>query len=200
MKFLSSLPRPDARQRWWLWLPLLGVGAWLSFFGDKISPGSEAEQSLPTRRPAPPALLPVAAKISPVRTAVPSASQPADSLLALVRRESVITVPSGLSETSPPAARDLFAVRSWTPPPPPPPPPPPAPAPVAPPIPFVFVGKKLEAGAWEIYLSHGEQTLVVHKGQVVEGMYRIEKIDPPHMQLTYLPLNQVQTVSIGERP
>jgi hypothetical protein len=90
----------------------------------------------------------------------------------------------------------LFAARNWNPPPPkvvdaPPPPP------TAPPMPFVYVGKKLEAGMWEIFLSNGTDIRVARKNSVIDGVYRVSDISPPTLTLTYLPLNQVQQLNIG---
>jgi hypothetical protein len=96
------------------------------------------------------------------------------------------------------SGRDLFSARSWNPPPPPPPPAQEPAAPVAPPLPYAFLGKKLEAGSWEIYLNKGEQTVIVREGEIVDGAWRVDKIAPPSMALTYLPLGQVQTLPIGE--
>ena len=93
---------------------------------------------------------------------------------------------------------DLFPVANW-----PPalpvqtlPSPPPAP-PVAPSLPFKFIGKKLEASNWEVYLARDQRTLVATKGAVLEGSYRVDAIEPPTMRLTYLPLDQVQQLNIG---
>jgi hypothetical protein len=90
----------------------------------------------------------------------------------------------------------LFAARNWNPPPPklvvaPPPPP------TAPPMPFVYVGKKLEAGMWEIFLSNGTDIRVARINSVIDGVYRVSDIRPPTLTLTYLPLNQVQQLNIG---
>ncbi len=65
-------------------------------------------------------------------------------------------------------------------------------------MPFAYLGKKLEGGAWEVYLGQGEKTFVVREGQVLEGQYRVESIKPPQMELMYLPLGQAQNLSIGE--
>jgi hypothetical protein len=90
----------------------------------------------------------------------------------------------------------LFASHSWEPPPPPVAPAPPPP-PTAPPLPYTYVGKKLEAGAWEVYLARGDQVLVVRPDTVIENTYRVGAILPPTLNLTYLPLNQLQPLSIG---
>lgn len=91
----------------------------------------------------------------------------------------------------------LFDSQTWDPPPPPPPKPGPPPPPVAPPIPYVVIGKKLEDQAWEVYLTRGEQTFIAREKLVLENQYRIDSIKPPTMTLTYLPLNQTQTLTIG---
>ncbi len=94
----------------------------------------------------------------------------------------------------------IFGRQDWTPPPPPPPPPepaPPAPAPVAPPLPFTYIGKSLQDGAWEIYLVRGDRTHLVRENMTIDGTYRVDAIKPPVLTLTYLPLNQVQQLNIG---
>ncbi len=91
----------------------------------------------------------------------------------------------------------LFDSQTWDRPPPPPPKPGPPPPPVAPPLPYVVIGKKLEDQAWEVYLTRGEQTFIAREKLVIEGQYRVDSIKPPTMTLTYLPLNQTQTLTIG---
>ena len=90
-----------------------------------------------------------------------------------------------------------FASRNWTPPPPPPPPAQPPPPPSAPPLPFTFLGKAQEKGAWEVFLARGNDILIVRNQMVVDGVYRIDAIAPPSLKITYLPLNQVQQLNIG---
>ena len=94
------------------------------------------------------------------------------------------------------APGDVFSAHSWT-----PPPPPPAPAPVvkptAPAIPFTVLGKKQENGTWEVFLGRQDRTYIVKTKDVIEGMYRVEAINPPTMMLTSLPLNESQSLSIG---
>lgn len=90
-----------------------------------------------------------------------------------------------------------FASRNWTPPPPPAPPAPPPPAPAAPPLPFTYLGKAQEKGAWEVFLARGNETLIVRNQMVIDGVYRIDAIAPPSLTITYLPLKQVQQLNIG---
>ena len=181
-------------KRWWLWLPLLALGAWLAVFGDK-SPAVDAAQSLPSVPPA-------AARVPRADTAADSDRRttpiaPSSSTLALVPRDQLFAQAAEAAPAEKPAVRDLFSTRSWT---PPPPPPPPAvvPPPVAPPLPFTFLGKKLEGETWEVYLARGEQTFVARVGQVLEGEWRIETIAPPTLSVIYVPLGLPQTLSIGD--
>lgn len=103
-------------------------------------------------------------------------------------------VPRG---TETPDQVDPFGAHDWTPPPPPPPPLPPPPPPQAPQLPFSYLGKELVDGRLEVFLSRQDRTFIVREDDVIEGTYRVEKISPPTMVLTYLPLKQQQTLSIG---
>jgi hypothetical protein len=91
---------------------------------------------------------------------------------------------------------DAFAALDWRPPPPPPPKPIVQP-PVAPPLPYTVIGKKLEDGAWQVFLRRDDQILVVKTLDTIDNAYRVEEIRPPVMTLTYLPLQSRQTFSIG---
>jgi len=90
--------------------------------------------------------------------------------------------------------RDAFASRTWDPPPPKEGKPPPPQAPV---LPYTYVGKKQEAGEWEVYLALGEDIRIVRSNMTLDGNYKIGAITPPTLGLTYLPLQQMQTLSIG---
>lgn len=165
----------------------LAIAGWLALFGDK-TPSSDITEPvarpLVQRRPAD------TGRSAPVRTAAKIDSEP--TILALQPRESLIG--PTLDEKSP---ASLFNSHSWAPPPPPPPKPAPPPPPTAPPLPFTYIGKKLEGGTWEVYLARGDQTVIINKQSVIDGTYRVESIRPPQLVLTYLPLNQQQTLTIG---
>jgi hypothetical protein len=99
------------------------------------------------------------------------------------------------------AGEGIFMGQNWNPPPPPasalaqsnaPPPPP-----TAPPVPYNYFGKAVADGRWEVYLARGDKTYVVRDKTVIEGAYRVDRIAPPLMTVTYLPLNQVQQINIG---
>ncbi|WP_382174774.1 hypothetical protein [Hydrogenophaga luteola] len=68
---------------------------------------------------------------------------------------------------------------------------------MAPPLPFSFLGKKAEGGAWEVYLARGDLSYIVREGTTFAEVYRVESIRPPEMTLTYLPLEQTQVMNIG---
>lgn len=107
-----------------------------------------------------------------------------------------------LARAQPPAA-ELFAAKSWyvAPPPPPPQPPPPPPAPVmpsAPPLPFAFMGRMIEAERLTVFLVKGERVYLASEGDVIDDIYKLEKIEPGQLTLLYLPLNAVQTLAVGE--
>lgn len=89
-------------------------------------------------------------------------------------------------------------------------PPPPAPkpersvdvAPVAPPFPHQWVGRfddEASAGSKPLrraVISGPVSTWVAREGDVIEGQWRIDQIQDRLMRLTYLPLQQSQTVAM----
>ena len=59
------------------------------------------------------------------------------------------------------------------------------------------IGKQFEQGRWTVFLAAADEPLVVHQGDIIEEHYRVDRIAPPTMALTYLPLHQTQTLQIG---
>jgi hypothetical protein len=163
----------------------LALAAGLLVFGDRSPQGEVAEA---VERPGP-GSSPASARAPGARAATPSV-QPVPVIARLVPRE-ILIGKAGAGMDS------LFGRQDWTPPPPPPPKPAPPPPPAAPPLPFTVIGKSLEDGKWEVYLASGERTHIANEGAVLDGAWRIERIAPPLMTLTYLPLNQVQQLNIG---
>ena len=102
------------------------------------------------------------------------------------------------------AAKDPFAARGWLPPPPPPAPAPVVPVvaeapppPTAPPVPFKFVGLIEEKAAKPAaFIAKGDALFVVHVGDVVENTYRVESFNSAQVVVTYLPLQQRQTIEV----
>ena len=163
----------------------LMVAAGLAIFGDKTSDDAITE----------PVVRASTSDARPTTSATTSgrrAAAEAPVILALLPRESLI---GGARAGKP--VDGIFHAQSWTPPPPPPPKPLPPPPPTAPPLPFTYLGKKLEAAEWEVYLGQGDKIFVVRQKTTVEGTYRVDSIAPPTLSMTYLPLNQQQTLTIG---
>ncbi len=166
----------SARTRWMLWLALMAGAAWLAFFGDS-TPASGA-LSLPTRTAA-------------IAASAPAPSPAGETVVALVSRAQLL----GAAVARPDTPLDPFSTRRWNP--PAPAPRPVSAAPVAPPapplLPYAYLGKKLESGQWEVFLSRGEHSFVVREGGALEGQYRVDRIAPPTLTLTFLPLGQART-------
>lgn len=135
---------------------------------------------------------------APVRTArPPRATPPAAPAAERVALEKLRG--HGLD----PNNADPFAARSWRKPSPRPvagtealaPPPPP---PTAPPLPFVYMGKLVSDEGNAVFLIQGERNLVVHEGDVIDSLYRIDKFAETRVTLTHLPTGIQQTLVIGE--
>jgi hypothetical protein len=133
-------------------------------------------------------------KSAPARPAVAEQSSGQRSLLELERLQTARAQPPGA---------ELFAVKSWLVPPPPPPPAPPqaAPAPLkpsAPPLPFVYMGRMTEEDRVSVFLVKDERAYIVAEGDVIEGTYKLEKIEPRQVTLLYMPLNMSQTLALKD--
>lgn len=178
-------------KRWFLWLPLLGVALWLGLFADK----TPSDLVVPTNSaPVVAQKVSTSASISP-----PLIKTDVIALEELIDRSKLIGSEEPRSAKSV-SWRNLFVSTSWTPPAAPAKPMPltAAPAPTAPAFPFQYVGKKLEDSIWEVYLSRGDRNFLVREGGTLEGTYRIDSITPQRLTVTYLPLGQSQSLSIGE--
>jgi len=86
------------------------------------------------------------------------------------------------------------------------PPPPPVvkasveapPPPVAPPFPHQWLGRFNDETppVPRAVVSGPQSTWVVRAGDVIEGQWRVDRIQDRTMTLTYLPLQQVQTIAM----
>ncbi|RFP12361.1 hypothetical protein D0T25_25120 [Duganella sp. BJB488] len=168
----------------------LAAAAGLVLFGDKSSSGDIAEPVARNRTTAQSVQAPAP------RAGKDGKPQPEVAILRLTPRATLV---GESGEATFASGEGVFQGQNWNPPPPPPPPVSnaPPPAPVAPPMPFTVLGKAVADGAWEVYLARGDKTYVVKNQTVIDGTYRVEKIAPPLMSVTYLPLNQVQQINIG---
>ncbi len=189
----------------WTVLTLALVGAaWLALFSDDdaASRGDVVQAGKPSDVSAPPPGAKGPAK--PVSERARSARDSNTEILELRVRTA-----------SSDSLKALFATTNFAPPRPAAPAPRPAPAPVAvapvpqapasavaaptaPPLPFLFVGKHfIDGSRWEVFVSRGEQTLILRAGQSIDANYRVDSIQPPRMILTYLPLDEKQILNIG---
>jgi len=137
------------------------------------------------------------------------ASAPAANTASAETTPSTATAPAApslptRSRITESASKDPFAARGWLPPPPPPPPlaaeapPPPPPPPTAPPVPFRFVGLLEEKSSKPAaFIAKGDALYVVHVGDVVESTYRVESFNSAQVVITYLPLQQRQTIEVN---
>ncbi|HUF20319.1 MAG TPA: hypothetical protein VMP00_06145 [Burkholderiales bacterium] len=72
------------------------------------------------------------------------------------------------------------------------------PPPSAPPLPFVYMGKLITDGGLSVFLLQGERNLIVREGDTIDSLYRVERISDAGITVLFLPLNQRQTIVIGE--
>lgn len=200
-------------RRYFLMAAAVALAAYLAFFADKSAEGNGAEAIVRTpatsaarpASPSPVATLATSAKL----TAAPSAGgapslAPTGAAGKSVKAERVIPILSlqpraslisdGRSDKP---SESVFQTQSWNPPPPPPPKVQAAPPPMAPPLSFSYLGKMKQDGAWEVYLARGEKVFIARAGSIIEGVYQVNAIVPPTLSLTYLPLKQVQALTIG---
>ena len=68
--------------------------------------------------------------------------------------------------------------------------------PTAPPLPFIYMGKLAENGKMSVFLTRDEKPYVVHIGDVIDGVYRIDAINSTILEMTYLPLSQKQRLNM----
>lgn len=62
---------------------------------------------------------------------------------------------------------------------------------------FSYLGKKYEDGHWTVFLSNQGKTLLASDASILEGDFKVTKLQPPVMEITHLPSKQTQTISIG---
>ena len=123
----------------------------------------------------------------------------ADAVLRVDRLEERVTAlrshgdrpPAKLAKAGP------FDSVSWAPPAPPAAKPPPPPKPTPPPFPYTYMGSMRDDGARTAFFNQGERALAIKVGDVVDERFRVDAMTDQQMQLTYLPLNQGVTVTLG---
>jgi len=73
----------------------------------------------------------------------------------------------------------------------------PPPPPQAPPLPFTYMGRLSEDRDTTVFLTLGDRNLVVKPGDTIDNTYKLEEVGESAIVLTYLPMNQRQTLPIG---
>jgi hypothetical protein len=170
---------PSFNKRWLLWLAMLAAAASLPFVDRSSTAAPPIDGAVD--------LLPAAH-----RSQVAHGNEDPSRLIQPIARDVLIPLRSSRH-----VYRNLFASQSWSPPVQPVAEVAPS-EPSVPATPFTYLGKKLEAGTWEVYLARNDQTLIVREGMTIEDLYRVDRIAPPNLTLTYLPLGTVQNMTIGE--
>jgi len=172
------------RNRLLIMLPVLGIAAWLAFFGDKSPTGKDAG---------------VITAVAPTRSATGESPRAASEIRAVAP----IAANAGAPEKSPrndiklalqaPSPTNLFV--SNAPPPPPPakvvneedlPPPPPN---------FVVIGSVLKDGRFNVFLDKDNQTYVATPGAVIDGN-RVDVVKSDQVQLFNLSTKTTQIIPI----
>lgn len=91
---------------------------------------------------------------------------------------------------------DPFSPSAWVPAPPPvkaePPPPP-----MAPPFPYTYLGRVDDAGKASVLLGRADKSVTAQTGDLIDGVWHVEKIAERSIELIYQPLGQRQTLSAG---
>ena len=72
--------------------------------------------------------------------------------------------------------------------------------PGAPALPFTYMGKLISGQDLTVFLIQGERNLIVHEGDTIDALYRVEHIAEGEITLVYLPLAQRQSLAIGAAP
>ena len=67
-----------------------------------------------------------------------------------------------------------------------------------PPLPFQFLGRFVDEGKAAYFLQAGERNVVARPGDTLEERYRFDGVVQGSLQFTYLPLNQKQTLAVGD--
>lgn len=71
-------------------------------------------------------------------------------------------------------------------------------APQAPPLPFRYLGRHVKDGRIGVFLMVQDDDLVAFEGDQLLETYHVEHVDDKGVTFRYLPLDQLQTLSISE--
>ena len=182
--------------RWALGLTLVAT-AWVAVTTDDVEPSVAFVPARPTRSFGPASEN--AGRVASAQTAAPALAfeTPTKSEWAMTR-QTPLSWPklsaNGLAAWGLPPPLLAPKVVALAPPPGPPPTPPP---PTAPPFPYELVGRLQQGDQAQALMSGPVRTVALRAGDVVEGQWRIDKVDTSAVHLTWLPGAQPQRIEYG---
>lgn len=92
----------------------------------------------------------------------------------------------------------LFDSKSWNPPPVQPVPAYVAPSqPMASTLPFTFIGRMVDGNVVTLFLSKNDRQYAVKENDILDDVYRLDKVGEGGAVLTYMPTNTQQTLSFN---
>lgn len=157
--------------------------------GNELNSLSVVAPAMP-RRIAANVIVPTPQALLQLRTARTLLDSDINNTFAVTRWEPMqAPMPPALSPPAPPLL--MPPPVAYVPPPPPPP--------SAPILPFQYLGRLQEGVTpWRVFLLKGNTVYTVHEGDVLDGVYRVQKIAARQLTFIYLPLQQEQSIAIGE--
>lgn len=78
----------------------------------------------------------------------------------------------------------------------PPVPPPPV---AAPSLPYRFMGSLNDGAEQTVYLARGDEAVVAHTGDVLDGTYKVRAITASHIEFEHIPTHQKQALPVPTR-
>lgn len=70
--------------------------------------------------------------------------------------------------------------------------------PQAPPLPFQYMGRMADGKRVAYFLQWNQRNLVLHPGETVDKIWKLEQAHGGVLTFTYLPLNQKQSLAVGD--
>ncbi len=192
---------PSQRRRPWLaWalvLTLLATG-WVAMTTEDAEPPTAAVTARPSRSrgTAFENSAPVPSSQAQIPGMTPQALQASTMELAMARA-TPLSWPKlgagGLAAWGTPPQAPVPKVKPMT----APSPPAPAPPPLAPPFPYQLIGSLQQGDQAKALMAGPVRTVALIAGEVVDGQWRVDKVDTNAVHLTWLPGAQTQRIEYG---
>jgi len=68
---------------------------------------------------------------------------------------------------------------------------------MAPPFPYTYLGRVDDAGKASVLVGRADKSITAQAGDLIDGIWRVDKITERSIELIYEPLGQRQTLSAG---